>query len=138
MTPHSKRFRSMLVAGSLLAGVGLGAAGIASASSGPSVDSASAPPPDPATAGHGPGETRLSGRSLALATAAARAAEPHASIIRVETDSSGAAYEAHMSTGHGSTLTVKLDARYRVTSVDDGFGSAPAGAVASDPGASHH
>jgi hypothetical protein len=44
---------------------------------------------------HGPGETLLSGSAASRAKAAALAAVPGAKVIRVESDSGGAAYEAH-------------------------------------------
>jgi hypothetical protein len=123
----------MLIAGSLIAGVGIGAAGIASASTGSTTTtppaSASGTLPNPATMTHGPGETLLTGDSLAKATAAADAAEPGATIIRVETDSSGAAYEAHMTKADGSVVTVKMDANYKVTATEDAFGAGPMGAA---------
>jgi hypothetical protein len=138
MAHSPKSWRSMLIAGSLIAGVGIGAAGIASASTGSttSIPAASSPgiPPNSATMTHGPGETILSGDSLAKATAAADAAEPGASIIRIETDSSGAAYEAHMTKADGSIVTVKMDANYKVTGIEDAFGTGPNGAGIHGPG----
>jgi hypothetical protein len=71
---------------------------------------------------HGPGETLLTGTAASKVTAAAKAALPGATIIRVETDSDGAAYEAHMQKADGSYVTVKLDANFKVTSTIDGFG----------------
>ena len=46
-------------------------------------------------------------------------------IIRVETDSSGAAYEAHMKKADGSFVTVKLDSDFKVVSTVSGFGGGP-------------
>jgi hypothetical protein len=82
---------------------------------------------DPATLTHGPGETLVTGSDLATATAAANAAVPGATIIRVESDSGGSAYEAHMRKADGSTVTVKLNASFTATSTEDGFGAAPGG-----------
>jgi uncharacterized membrane protein YkoI len=82
---------------------------------------------DPATLTHGPDETLVTGSDLAKATAAATAAVPGATIIRVESDSGGSAYEAHMRKADGTTVTVKLNASFTATSTEDGFGAAPRG-----------
>ncbi|MDP9259811.1 MAG: hypothetical protein M3Q31_25125 [Actinomycetota bacterium] len=79
--------------------------------------------PDPATVAHGPGETLLTGGDLAKATAAAQGAVPGGTIIRVETDSGGATYEAHVKKADGTTVTIKLDAAFNVTATQSGFGS---------------
>jgi len=84
--------------------------------------------PDPATMTHGPGETLLTGSDLASATAAATAAEPGATVLRAETDSSGdATYEVHMTKADGSTVTVELNSSFAVTGTKTGFGPGPAG-----------
>lgn len=77
---------------------------------------------DPAGVSHGPGETLLTGTTASRVTAAAKAAVPGGTIIRVETDSDGAAYEAHMRKADGSYVTVKLDSSFKVTSTINGFG----------------
>ncbi|HSW79961.1 MAG TPA: hypothetical protein VLG47_04250 [Candidatus Saccharimonadales bacterium] len=86
-------------------------------------------PPDPTKGGHiganGTKEELLTGDTAAKATAAAKAAEPGATIIRVETDAEGAKYEAHMKKSDGSMVTVKMDANFKVTSVEDGMGGGP-------------
>jgi hypothetical protein len=84
---------------------------------------AAATAPDPSTMKQGPGETLLTGDAAAKVTAAAKAAVPGATIIRVETDSGGAAYEAHMTKADGSEVTVKFDSSFKVTATQDGFGS---------------
>jgi len=81
--------------------------------------------PDPATVAHGPGETLLTGSDLAKTTAAVKAAVPGGTIIRVETDSGGATYEAHVTKADGSVVTVKLDAAFTVTATQSGFGAGP-------------
>jgi uncharacterized membrane protein YkoI len=78
---------------------------------------------DPSTLTHGPGESLVTGADLAKATAAATAAVPGATIIRVETDSGGATYEAHLTKADGTNVTVKFDASFNVTATQDGFGS---------------
>ena len=71
---------------------------------------------------HGPGETLLTGATASKIRAAALAAVPGATVIRVETDSDGAAYEAHLRKADGSYVTVKLDKGFHVTRTDSGFG----------------
>ena len=129
--------RRVATTGAVLA-LGVGTAAIANAATSPSaattaaataVNSANTAPasaPDPATVAHGPGETLLTGSDLAKATAAAQGAVPGGTIIRVETDSGGATYEAHITKADGSTVTVKLDAAFNVTATQSGFGSGPA------------
>ncbi len=145
MAPHFSRTRKVLVTGALVAGASLGAAGIATAatsstsssssSSGSSSHSNATKPPgagagalNPATMTHGPGETLLTGTNLETATAAAKAAVPGATVIRAETDSSGAStYEVHMKKADGSYVTVELSSTFRVVKTISGFGGGPAG-----------
>jgi hypothetical protein len=78
---------------------------------------------DPSKGGHtanGITEQILTGDDATKATAAAQAAVPDGTIERVETDAEGAAYEAHMEKADGSHVTVKLDANFNVTSVENG------------------
>jgi hypothetical protein len=132
------RKRKLFLTGAAALGVAVGAAGIAGAAttgsstgtSSSSSTSASAAAPtrqDPATVSHGPGETLLTGTTAEKVTAAAKAAEPGATIIRAETDSEGAAYEAHMKKADGTYITLKFDSSFKVTSTDDGFGGGPGG-----------
>ena len=72
--------------------------------------------------GHRDGETALTGDDLAKATAAAQAAVPDGTIVRVETDADGATYEVHMTKADGTEVTVKMDASFTVTSTVDGEG----------------
>jgi hypothetical protein len=44
-------------------------------------------------------------------------------VIRVETDSGPAAYEAHLRKSDGSYVTVKLDSSFHATATQSGFGS---------------
>jgi hypothetical protein len=117
----------VLVVGGVLAG-GTIAGGVASAASSSSGASGSAsdaphgPGAPPADVGHGPGETLLTGSTADEVTAAAEAAVPNATVLRVETDSEGSAYEAHMQKADGSVVTVKVDASFKVTSTENGFG----------------
>ena len=84
--------------------------------------------PDPATVSHGPNETLLTGTTASKVEAAAKAAVPGATIIRVETDSAGSPYEAHMKKSDGTFVTVKIDKNFKVTSTETGFGGGPHGA----------
>ena len=118
--------------------LGVGTAAIANAATSSSASTTTTPTavnaantapanaPDPATVAHGPGETLLTGSDLAKATAAAQSAVPGGTIIRVETDSGGATYEAHITRADGTTVTVKLDAAFNVTATQSGFGAGPA------------
>jgi hypothetical protein len=54
--------------------------------------------------------------------AAALAEVPGGAIIRVETDSAGSPYEAHVRKSDGSVVTVKVDKDFKVTSTESGFG----------------
>lgn len=88
----------------------------------PAAPSAQPSSVDPAKLAHGPGETLLTGDTAVRVTAAAKAAVPGATIIRVETNWSGSTYEAHMQKADGSYVTVELDASFKVTATDSGFG----------------
>ncbi len=122
-----------LLAGGILAGSQIaGAASSSTSTSSSNTATATAPGSngsgawmDPATVAHGPGETLLTDGAASKVTAAAKAAVPGATVIRVETDSGGAAYEAHMQKADGSFVTVKLDSNFKVTSTVNGFGGGP-------------
>jgi len=128
------RGRRFLLLGAAAAGAAIGGAGIAAAATGsststnaPSTASGSsgtpAPAPiDPAKLSHGPNETLLTGTTADKVKAAALAADPGATIIRVETDSDGSPYEAHITKADGTQVTLKIDANFKVTSTDQGFG----------------
>ncbi len=84
--------------------------------------------PDPATMTHGPGETLLTGAQLQQATTAATGAVPGATVIRAETNSSGASpYEVHLKKADGTEVTVELNASFGVVTTVPGFGGGPAG-----------
>lgn len=153
MADRTSIIRKTLITGALVAGASFGAAGIAAAatsSSSSTTPSSSAPAngssgstapapgtygapsagrPDPAAMRHGPNETPLTGSDLQKADAAARAAVPGATIIRAETDSSGAAkYEVHMKKSDGTEVTVQLDSNFKVVNTVSGLGPCPGGA----------
>jgi uncharacterized membrane protein YkoI len=65
-------------------------------------------------------EQLLTGDTAARVEAAAIAANPGATVQRVETDAEGAAYEAHIRKADGTTATVKLDASFNVTATESG------------------
>ena len=123
----TSRVRTIAVTLALTLGAGVGAAGIAAAAS--NGTSGTAPPAagNPAALKHGPGEQLLTGTAAAKARAAALAAVPGATVIRVETDSAGAAYEAHLRKADGTEVTVKLNSAFTVTATQQGFGAPPAG-----------
>jgi hypothetical protein len=117
---------SGVVAGGTIAGGIASAASAANGSSGsPSAAPQGHPGVVPADMKHGPGEALLTGTTADKVTAAAEAAVPNATVIRVETDSEGSPYEAHMQKADGSFVTVKVDASFKVTSTEDGFGAMP-------------
>jgi hypothetical protein len=78
---------------------------------------------DPTKGGHtanGITEALLTGDTAAKVKAAALAAVPGGTIQRVENDAEGSPYEAHMTKADGSHVTVKIDANFKVTSIEDG------------------
>lgn len=73
----------------------------------------------PGNGGPGSGETLLTGDTAASVTAAAQAAIPDGTIVRVETDSDGSPYEAHVTKADGTEVVVKVDASFTVTATED-------------------
>ena len=69
--------------------------------------------------GPGNGETLLTGDTATSVTAAAQAAVPDGTILRVETDSDGSPYEAHVTKADGTEVVVKVDAGFAVTGIED-------------------
>jgi hypothetical protein len=108
-----------VIAGGILAGTLT--AGAQSNSSGSSDSSSSATAADRGNQA-GPGETLLTGTTAQKVRAAALAAVPGGTIIRVETDAQGSPYEAHMTKADGTKVTVKVDKDFKVTDVEKGFG----------------
>jgi predicted enzyme related to lactoylglutathione lyase len=81
---------------------------------------------------HGMSEELLTGDLATQVTAAAEAAVPGGTVVRVETDAQGAAYEAHMTDADGTPVTVTFDEDHNVlaTNTDDhgaGHGQGPGG-----------
>ena len=84
---------------------------------------------DPTQGGHvgqnGAKEALLTGDTADKVRAAAQAAVPGATIQRVETDTEGSPYEAHMVKSDGTNVTVKVDNSFKVTNIENdgaGFG----------------
>jgi uncharacterized membrane protein YkoI len=65
-------------------------------------------------------EQALTGSTAAKVRAAALAKLPGATVERLEKDSDGAVYEAHLVKSDGTRVTVKLDASFTVTGVETG------------------
>ena len=135
MQKQPKRLRTWLAVGAATIGAALGGATIAGAATGSSGSSSSTTAaaaatnnaPDPAAVSHGPGETLLTGTTADKVKAAALAAVPGGTVIRVETDSAGSPYEAHVTKADGTQFTVKIDAAFKVTATEQGFGAGPNG-----------
>jgi ABC-type transport system substrate-binding protein len=73
---------------------------------------------DPGKGGHtanGKTEELLTGDTATKVKAAALAAQPGATIQRVETDAEGAAYEAHILKSDSTPATLKFDSSYKLT-----------------------
>ncbi|MFP3579070.1 hypothetical protein [Arthrobacter sp. fls2-241-R2A-200] len=68
-------------------------------------------------------ESVLTGDTAAKVQAAVKAAQPTATIDRMETDADGATYEAHITKSDGTHATVKLDANFKVTGTEAGPGA---------------
>ena len=74
--------------------------------------------PNPATVSHGPGETLLTDVTASKVRAAALNAVPGGTIIRVETDSEGSPYEAHVRKSDGTEVEVLVNKDFEVTAVN--------------------
>ena len=108
-----------LAAAGVVAGIVLGSTLSAGAQTSPTPSpSSGTTQQDPSKATH-PGETLLTGSNADKAKAAALKAVPGATIERVETDSDGDAYEAHVVRPDGTHATVKLDKDFNVLRVEE-------------------
>jgi hypothetical protein len=67
-------------------------------------------------------EKAVTAEQSAKLKAAALVAVPGGTVDRIETDAGDATYEAHMTKSDGTRVTVKFDANYVVTAVEDGMG----------------
>jgi hypothetical protein len=77
--------------------------------------------------GPGAGETALTGDTATQVTAAAQAAIPDGTVLRVETDSDGSPYEAHVQKADGTQVVVKIDESFTVTATEDMPAGGPQG-----------
>jgi hypothetical protein len=77
-------------------------------------------PAGPHTNADGKAEEPLTGDLADKVTAAAKAAYPDATVVRVETDVDGATYEAHMTKADGTPFTVLFDQNVNVSGTEDG------------------
>lgn len=101
----------------------LGTAGAAETTTTTGADPSNTPamPQGPHRA-NGVTEAPLTGDVYDKAVAAAKKAQPDATVVRAETDAEGDVYEVHMTKSDGSPITVKLDKDFNVTSTEDGPG----------------
>jgi hypothetical protein len=121
------------IAAAVVLGVAGGSYGVASAASGSGSNSNSTTTTTTPSAPSAPSaqqpwghqrsdETLLTGDTASKVTAAAEAAVPGGTVIRVETDADGnALYEAHMTNADGAPVTVYVDKNFNVVSTDSGM-----------------
>lgn len=76
---------------------------------------------------NGKTEEVLTGDTATKVEAAVKAAQPGATIDRMETDADGATYEAHITKADGSQATVLLDGSFAVTGTQDMGQGGPGG-----------
>ncbi|RKR15498.1 hypothetical protein [Arthrobacter oryzae] len=76
---------------------------------------------------NGKTEVVLTGDTATKVEAAVKAAQPAATIERMETDADGATYEAHITKADGTRATVLLDANFKVTGTQAGPGGGHGG-----------
>src|SRR4051812_28948133 len=114
-----KKVRSGVIALAVLGAIAVGASAIAGAASnsgttgttgaaGSQGSSGTAAPPaaDPARLSHGPAETLLTDGTADKVKQAALDKVAGATVLRVETDSEGSPYEAHLQKSDGTEVTV--------------------------------
>jgi uncharacterized membrane protein YkoI len=82
-----------------------------------------------------PAETALEGTNAEKAKAAALEAVEGGTIIRVETDSDGSPFEAHVRRADGTEVVVKMDKDFKVTATEEGRGGRGPGGRVHGPGA---
>ena len=117
MKTSTKKIGLAVVSAAALGGLALLTPTIAQAASGGSSSAPSTVAPHrDAGPGAGPGETPLTGDAATKVTAAAQAAVPGGTVVRVETDRDGT-YEAHVTKTDGTHVEVKVDTSFTVTAV---------------------
>ncbi len=132
----------------VLAAIAVGAAAVAGAASDDrsgsgSVSGSGSRSADPI--GHGPGETLLTGETADKVRKAAEEKVPGGTILRLETDSDGSPYEAHVRKSNGGEVVVKVNKDFEVTDVQSfggpgapGHGRSGAGYPAGPPATSSY
>ena len=113
---------AVLAAGALATGAAVVADAASSGSSGSNQGSTNQSAPRQRS-----DEKVLTGDTAAKVKAAALKKVPGASVLRVETDADGSAYEAHLRKSDGSMVTAKVNKQFEVTAVENGFGAGPPG-----------
>lgn len=131
------RAAALVAAGVVGGGVLAGTLSATAATGTTTTPSATSSTPAPPSGGPGSGQGRMgpggaqpmrsdeklvTGADAATLKAAALKAVPGGTVVRVETDSGDATYEAHMKKADGSLVTVKFGKDLRVTSVEEGMG----------------
>jgi uncharacterized membrane protein YkoI len=111
-----------ILAVAMVAAVAVGSAVIANAASSGGTTTKGSRSGDP-----GPNEEALTGTAADKVTAAAKDKVPGGTILRVETDSGGAAYEAHVRKSDGTEVVVLFDSSFNVTGVQEHNGRGPGG-----------
>src|SRR3954464_1478057 len=119
------RTQKWVLTGAVTLGLAVGAAGIAGAATSGSSSSSTTTVPaangqDPAARPARPNESALTGDTAAKVKAAAQAAVPGGTVLRVESDSDGSPYEAHVRKADGTFVTVKIDSSFKVTDTVEG------------------
>ncbi len=76
----------------------------------------------------------MTGEAADKVTAAAKDKVPGGTVLRVETDSGGAAYEAHVRKSDGTEVVVLFDSDFEVTGVQEHNGRGPGGPGHRGPG----
>ena len=109
-----QRGSKLVLTVAMVAAVAVGGAVIANAAS-----SGDTSTKDSRSAGPGPNEEALTGTAADKVTAAAKDKVPGGTILRVETDSGSAAYEAHVRKPDGTEVVVLFNKDLEVTGVED-------------------
>jgi hypothetical protein len=123
---------AVLAAGALATGAAVVADAASSGSSGSNQGGANQSAPSPPGGRNGippqrSDEKVLTGATADKVKAAALKKVPGASVLRVETDADGSAYEAHLRKSDGSLVTAKVNKQFEVTAVKKGCGGGPGG-----------
>jgi uncharacterized membrane protein YkoI len=115
-----QRGSKLVLTVAMVAAVAVGGAVIANAASNGGTTTK-----DPRSAGPGPNEEALTGTAADKVTAAAKDKVPGGTVLRVETDSGSAAYEAHVRKPDGTEVVVLFDSSFNVTGVEEHGGRGP-------------